>query len=220
MRRIDKNKSKMLSVEYKKWLSELNDRKEEHPRHSRSYYVDVVMNLLHCQKGVCAYTEMFLCNPGLLSEDKWANGRYKLENPRHFGELEHFDPKLKKIKYWEWDNLFVIKSRINRLKGNKEVDDILKPDSPEYDPMKLLEYEIEIHVFRPHSRIKDKTQKERIQRMIEVLQLNHDTVRHERKTYLTKVFEFREVNRQIEIDRFFTACQMAAAVRKGGPERK
>jgi len=206
MRRIDK--TKILSSKYKEWLDKLDRDKVKHP-HSRTYYNDVVMNLLHCQKGVCAYTEMFLCNSGLLSEDKWKNGRYAEKKTEHFGELEHFDPKLKANRFWEWDNLFVIHSDINRLKRDKDIDDIPKPDSPGYDPDKLLEYDDDTHLFVPHTDIKNETERRHIERMIDVLQLNHNTVRCEREIFLKKVGEYREVNRTVNIDRFFTACRMA-----------
>ena len=194
-------------------MGELNHSKEKHP-HSRKYYFDVVMNLLHCQDGVCAYTEEFLCNPKLLSEDKWANGRYKIKKPRRYGQLDHFNPKLKEDKCWEWDNLFVIHSDINRDKWAKEVDDILKPDSPEYDPWKLLEYDESLNVFFPHSGLDDESVRERISRMIEVLQLNHDTVRCKREIFLIEVFERRELGREIKIHQFFTAYQMALTAKE------
>jgi hypothetical protein len=190
----------------------------KHPE-SRIYYDDVVMNLLHCQKGVCAYTEMVLCDIELLSEDKWKNGRYKLkksERPQCLGDLEHFDPKLKEDKFWEWENLFVVLEKINRIKGKKEVDDILKPDSPGYDPMVLLEYDEIYHVFYPHPDIEDEKLIERIERMIKVLQLNFDFICQERRKFLKKAFELREIGRPIEIDRFFTAYQMAAAAKEEG----
>lgn len=207
MRKI--NKTEILSVEYKKWVDKLNRDKMKHPLHNRTYYDDVVMNLLHCQKGVCAYTEMLLCNPRLLTRDNWKNGRYKTIHPDHFGDLEHFDPRLKKERFWDWGNLFVIHSNINRLKGDKEVDEILKPDSPGYDPKELLEYDEDTHVFTPHTDIEDEDDVERIWRMIEVLQINHDTVRHERETFLKKAFKSCELGQSVEIDRFFTAYEMA-----------
>jgi hypothetical protein len=181
----------------------------KHPPHSRTYYDDVVMNLLHCQKGVCAYTEMLLCNSRLLTEDNWKNGKYKTTHPDHFGDLEHFDPRLKKERFWDWGNLFVVHSDINRLKRDKEVDDILKPDSPAYDPKELLEYDEYTHIFIPHTEIEDENVVERIRRMIEVLQINHDTVRHERETFLKKAFKSYELGQSVEIDRFFTAYEMA-----------
>jgi len=216
MRKIDK--TKILSVEYKKWLDKLNRDQMNHPQRG-IYHDDVVMNLLYCQKGVCAYTEMALCDHDLLREDKWEKGRYKLkkhEKPQCLGELEHFDPKLKKDKYWEWDNLFVVLEKINRRKGTKEVDEILKPDSPGYNPMVLLEYDEDYHVFYPSPDIEDDILIERIERMITVLQLNFDFVRQERRKFLTKAIELGEMNRPIEIDRFFTAYQMVAAAKEEG----
>jgi hypothetical protein len=212
MRKIDK--TRILSTEYKKWVDELNCKEEKHPSESKRFKKDVMMNLLHCQKGVCAYTEMFLCDFNLITEDNWENGRYRLRKPQRFGELEHFDPKLKKNKFWEWENLFVVHADINRLKGVQEVDDILKPDSPVYDPMVLLKYDIDFHVFYPHPSIKNKTIRERIRRMIKILQINYGPVRSKRRKFLKMVFELREFAQTVEVGCFFTAYQMAAAARK------
>ena len=52
--------------------------------------------------------------------------------------------------------------------------------------------------------------------MIKVLQLNHGTVQYEREKFLEKVFKYRELGQSIEIDRFFTAYEMAASARKEG----
>lgn len=212
MRKIDK--TVILSAQYKKWLDHLNQDKVKHPSQSDKYYNDVLMNLLHCQKGVCAYTEMIVCNPVLLSEDKWENGRYKCKEIERFGSLEHFDPKLKEEKYWDWDNLFVVSLDINVKKGDKEVDEILKPDTPEYDPFKLLEYSEQTHLFVPHRDIEDVSLRERIKKMIKVLQINHDTVSYKRKTFFYQITWQDKVDRSIIIDRFFTAYQMVMSARK------
>lgn len=206
MRRIDK--TKILSSKYKEWLDKLNRDKVKHPQ-SRIYYTDVVMNLLHCQKGVCAYTETPLCLPELFDESNWEEGKYKISEPEPSGELEHFDPKLKEDRRWEWDNLFVVDAVINRKKRNKEVDDILKPDSAQYSPDKYLEYDVDTHCFIPNTGIEDETLRQRIKRMISVLHLNYASVRNEREIYLTMVFKLREVSRPIRINCFFTACRMA-----------
>jgi hypothetical protein len=147
MRKIDK--SKILSTKYKEWVEKLDKEQKKHPvpKTKDRYFYDVVMNLLHCQKGVCAYTERFLCKAELLTEDKWENGRYARKKPKRFGHLEHFNPNLKDEKGYEWDNLFVACSDVNVLKGEEDVDDILKPDSPDYDPMELLDYDIDTHFF-------------------------------------------------------------------------
>ena len=212
MRKIDK--TKILSTQYKKWVDRLNRDKIIHPAQKRTYYNDVMMNLLHCQKGVCAYTEMIICNPELLDEKNWKNGRYKSRKVDRLGSLEHFDPQLKKDKYWEWDNLFAISLDINVKKGAQEVDDILKPDSPQYDPFKLLEYNAQTHRFAPHCDIEDSDLRERIKRMLKVLQVNHDTVRYHRKTFFNRISWHGNVDIQPEIDCFFTAYQMAAAEKK------
>jgi hypothetical protein len=212
MRKIDK--TKILSSKYKTWLDKLNRDQVKHPEGGSTYYDDVVMNLLHCQIGVCAYTEMSLCNPELLNENNWKNGRYTQRRPEAIGELDHFDHKLKKDQYWEWENLFVVLERINRRKGAKEVDDILKPDLSTYDPIKLLEYNERYHIFIPHTGIEDETVRERIQRMIEVLHVNYDFVCRERRRFLKEVFKSREIDEPIEIDRFFTAYRMVEAERK------
>ncbi|MCU0289599.1 MAG: hypothetical protein MUF15_24800 [Acidobacteria bacterium] len=205
MRKIDK--TRIISTQYKNWLDQLNHDNVKHPSQSDKYYDDVLMSLLHCQKGVCAYTEMIICNPALLSEDKWENGRYKCKSER-FGSLEHFDPKLKEDKYWDWDNLFVVSLDINVKKGDKEVDDILKPDTPQYDPFKLLEYNEQTHLFVPHRDIEDNTLRERIKKMIKVLHINHDTVCYKRKTFFYQITWQNNVDRSIIIDRFFTAYHM------------
>jgi len=207
MRKIDK--SKILSVDYKKWVDELDKKKLVHPKASRTTYIDIVMNLLHCQKGLCAYTEMRLCKPGHLTEDNWENGCYKGRNPKRFGELEHFNPDLKKAKYCEWSNLFVAASDINRRKGKQEVDDILKPDSPNYDPYELLEYDTETHFFVPNQGIENEEIRTRVDRMIDILQLNHDTVYTEREEYLTNARECLELKGKFNVSKFFTACKMA-----------
>lgn len=212
MRKIDK--TGILSTQYKNWLDQLNRDKVKHPGQNRNYYIDVVMNLLYCQKGVCAYTEMIICNPELLTEDKWENGRYKYKKVDRLGSLEHFNPRLKEDKYWEWDNLFAISLDINVKKGDKEVDDILKPDTPQYDPFKFLEYNEQTHLFAPHRDIEDKALIERIKRMIRVLQINHNTVCYERKTFFHRIAWHGRVDRTIVIDRFFTAYQMVMAARK------
>jgi hypothetical protein len=214
MRKIDK--SKILSTEYKMWMDvELNEKNKKHPTNSRhKYRQDVIMNLLHCQRGVCAYTERFLCDPEDFSEDKWEKGRYNSKKRKYYGELEHFNPVLKKNKYWEWGNLFVISGTINRVKNKKEVDYILKPDSPEYDPFSLLEYNEKKHIFVPHTDIKDETIRERIRRMIDVLHLNFTPVHRERRRFFKLVAKSKEHAQPVEIYQFFTAHKMAETTRK------
>jgi len=258
MRRIDKSKGKILSTEYKKKVDKLDNAGEKHPGKSWEYYIDVVMNLLYCQEGVCAYTEMFLCRPELLKKEKWQNGRYnnnkisvdengnlvQLESKSRkvgkFGSLDHFNPDLKTYKYWDWDNLFVVHSDINTWKQDEPVDYILKPDSPGYNPHKLLAYIekiessdndrktkiddlnifknklgyiIETHYFVAHPD-RSEEERKRINKMIEVLGLNHDTVCYERETFLNIVREKEFVEERMKVDRFFTAYEMVKSAKK------
>jgi len=62
MRKIEKDLT--LATAYKKWLDGLNKSGEEHPEYTSNgkFYQDIVANLLWVQKGLCAYTAMFLVN--------------------------------------------------------------------------------------------------------------------------------------------------------------
>ena len=54
MKKIDK--SKILSEEYLNWMDE-SKRDDLTYDSSHKYIKDIKMNLLHCQNGLCAYTE-------------------------------------------------------------------------------------------------------------------------------------------------------------------
>jgi hypothetical protein len=228
MRHIDK--TEILATKYKEWVNELNNSGEKHPENSK-YYIDVVMNLLYCQLGVCAYTEIELCDPCHIKLEKWQDGRYialkmmvdmdgnityaetKSSRVETFGTLEHFNPKLKGEKSWDWDNLFVIHSKINTAKGAREVDNILKPDSPGYDPFKLLAYNQKTHCFFAHP---DRSEDERLRiyNMIKVLQLNYDFVHSQRKKFFNKIKKHKVVEEDLQVDQFFTAFEMVKAAKK------
>lgn len=191
MRKIDK--STILSKVYKVWEEALENNHQNHPKYNSSafeFYKDIVMNLYHCQNGLCAYTEKAILLNGF-EQDKWSEeGRYINSIPFHFGELEHFDESLKVNKAWLWDNLLMVESKINRKKSTKTVDTILKPDSPEYDPYKLLAYNHEEHIFYPNPTL-DENQIKRIKEMIDILGVNY--VKDWRKQYIlerTKAIEF------------------------------
>jgi len=211
MRRIDK--TRILSTKYKDWVDQRDHDNLDHPERSK-YRVDVVMNLFYCQEGVCAYTEIPLCPHDLLDEQKWKNGRYKGKKGKidKFGSLEHFDPSLKKKKSWKWENLFMVHTDINSKKSDAPVDEILKPDLPSYDPFKLLAYSDKTHRFAPSPDIADETLRQRIDRMIDVLQLNHGMIRDERINFFALVqCKNERLDSPFEPDRFFTAYKMVKA---------
>jgi hypothetical protein len=151
MQKIDK--SKILSTEYKQWADALT---LPHPlwASKHKYYRDVIMNLYHCQNGLCAYTEkdIFEGNHELFLEKNWKNGRYKVAAKLSFsGEVEHFDASLKTTNAWQWDNLFVVFGKVNQEKSTKKIDARLKPDNLTYDPFRELEYDCEKHIFIPNT---------------------------------------------------------------------
>jgi hypothetical protein len=229
MRRIDKRK--ILSTEYKKEVDKLNKSGKKHPGEYWKYRPDVMMNLLYCQEGFCAYTEMDLCDPGHIKIEKWQDGRYitlekivdmegnitysdtKSRKNETFGTLEHFNPELKEKKFWDWDNLFVIHSKINTAKKDKKVDNILKPDSPGYDPFKLLAYNNETHCFFAYKGLSE-DERLRIHNMIEVLQLNYSYVRYQREKFFNKIKKHNFVEEELPVDQFFTAYEMVRAAKK------
>lgn len=200
MRKIDK--SKILSFKYKNWLDSINLKAEEHPKDSK-FKIDVKMNLYFCQKGVCAYTEIILCNPELLNENNWKNGEFIKKDFKVFGDLEHFNPNLKKNKYWEWDNLFMVCHEVNNLKGIQSVDEYydFKPDSLKYDPFKVFDYDFDTHTFIPKISIKNEKKRNNIKNLIKLLSINHDMVIYKRETFFNEL----KYNDKKIINEFFTA---------------
>lgn len=213
MQKIDKNYNNILSTKYKKWVDNLEKNKKEHPL-SKTYYDVIVMELYRCQKGVCAYTERFICPPSLYKSDNWINGDYKITNEAEFkrtdhtGELEHFDPHLKKNQYWLWSNLFMIDSTINSRKSNKDIVYYLKPDSKDYSPEKYFDYDEETHRFIPNTDLSIEQITE-IKYMIDnVFYLNHGVILNDRKNFINELRAKINNKSTYKFDRFFTATKM------------
>jgi len=212
MQKIDKNYDEILSTKYKSWVDNLEKQSKMHPK-SRTYYDDVVMDLYRCQKGVCAYTEKFICPPSLYDKANWVDGKYKsndetanFKREDHEGELEHFNPDLKEKQYWLWDNFLMIHSKINSLKSDKAVVDYLKPDSADYSPEKYFDYDENTHRYIPNTDIEDKAKRDEIQHMIdEVLYLNHGVARVDRENFINEIKQKKKNGSTYKIDRFFTA---------------
>ena len=195
MRKIDK--SQQLSTVYQAWENGLT----KHPSYNSSngeYYTDIVMDALRCQNGLCAYTEVQLCPPQYLTADNWKDGRYKdtIERRVHNGQLEHFDERLKwkdKANYehkdWLWSNFFVIDSDTNIRKNDKAVDYILKPDSNDYDPFKLLEYSLATHYYIANTDL-DEPKRQKITNMIEILGLNFPNVVDKRRQVVERIIKY------------------------------
>jgi hypothetical protein len=213
MQKIDKNYDQILSTKYKAWVDKLEKDQKKHPE-SRTYYDDVVMDLYRCQRGVCAYKEMFICIENLYDVNNWQNGQYHIPDQAafrrtdHFGELEHFDATLKTNQYWLWSNLFMIHDKINNLKSAKPVVAYLKPDLDDYAPEKYFDYDEKTHRFIPNTDIEDPDQIRQIQSMIdEVLFLNHGVVLNERANFIQDIKQKKSFGTSYQIDRFFTAVR-------------
>lgn len=191
MRKIDKNIR--FSTVYKAWLEDLEAKGKDHPNYpgNREFYYDVKFELLRCQRGLCAYTEIELCEEDILTADNWTDGRYDYdeEATQASGHIEHFAPKLKPKKGWLWSNLFMVDNHINTpVKGSQEVDDIMKPDADDYDPKDRLEFDSELNTYLPNDS-KTPEEQERIKKMIKVLGLNFGHVKRRRKSFIKKLKE-------------------------------
>ena len=184
MRKIDK--TTILSTTYKEWEEEQEQYQKAHPKYRTDFrfYDDVVMNLLHCQQGCCAYTEMRLCAETDYVPERWQDGRYSSKAPEVFGNVDHFDSSLKTHKAWLWSNLFMVHSDINiKIKRDQHVDAILKPDAEEYDPFELLAYDEQTHRFTANTDLPNAEQ-QRINQMLLILGINYGPVIARRREVL------------------------------------
>lgn len=187
MRKIQKDAT--LATAYKKWLDALNKSGKNHPTYTSSFrfYKDIVANLLWVQKGLCAYTEMFLVNPDIVKPSEWKNGRFK--DFDFMGHLDHYDSKLKTDKGWEWNNFFLVHSDVNvKVKGTKKVNSLLKPDEAAYNPFYYLEYDFKAHHFYPNGDRELDLQK-KILEDINTLGLNYQPIIDYRKDYLKPIID-------------------------------
>ena len=211
MRKIDK--SIILSTKYKEWEEGLE--KNQHPKYNSSknqYYHDIKMSLLYCQKGLCAYTEQLLCDQKYLASTNWAEGKYAkalTADDRNSiqGDLEHFGESLKADNAWLWDNLFIVSTHNNcRIKGKKPIKNILKPDSPDYDPYKYLTYDSKEGILSAKGGLSD-SDREEVKYMIEVLGLN--CISEDRKRQIQQWLDMTELEMEVDAYRYVTAWEMA-----------
>lgn len=212
MRKINKDISKVNSVKYINWVTEIEKKGEKHPK-SNTFYDDVVMDLYKIQDGVCAYTERFICPEELYNITNWIDEKYVIQNIEEFkrtdhaGELEHFNPELKENQYWLWDNFFMIDSTINSRKSNRRVVTYLKPDLEDYTPEKYFDYDEKTHRFIPNTDIDNEDIIKEIQYMIDdVLFLNHGVIKNDRRDFINDIKLKKKLNLDYKIDRFFTAA--------------
>lgn len=197
-------------------VSRFNPKPKKHPVYTSSnhrFYYDVVANLLWVQKGLCAYTEMYLIDPKDVTPSKWSSGKFKKFD--FLGQLDHYDSSLKSTKGWEWNNFFMVHSDVNtKLKNAKKVNSILKPDSDEYNPLYYLEYDFQTHNFIPN-RERTLTEQRRILEDINTLGLNFKPIIDYRREYLNPIIDdvllgISDLNKaKQKLFKFYTAFEMS-----------
>jgi len=134
---------------------------------------------------------MVLCDPELLNATNWENGHYTRGNgdSEKKGHLDHFDRRLKKQRGWLWDNFFVVDTDVNtKVKNVQDVDPILKPDVPDYDPFTKMEYHAASDMFIAHTSLPEET-RTRITAMILTLGINYGPVRVQRRYQLAPILK-------------------------------
>lgn len=220
MRKIDK--SYILATAYQAWIQKYDNKNKPHLVYSPSHphYKAVLVSLLHCQKGLCAYTEILIATEDRCDQNKFdARGKYIPGNKTVSGfaaQLDHFDSRLKAEKGWSWDNFFAVSDKINVQKKDTAVDDILKPDTAAFDPYKLLAYDPDKHLFYASLYIEDEQIVERIENMIDVLGINYGTIVDNRNRYLSCIFNRLKLGVEAsdleqDLYQFFTAYEMGKA---------
>lgn len=204
MRKLDKKLS--LATDFKKWYE--NNKKHIYNSTNNKYYYDVLYELLIIQEGLCAYTEYRLIDENALANLKkgFKNGRYSIDlKPNIPAHLEHFNSTLKNKDGWNWSNFFAVFGAINNKKGTAKTDNILKPDTENYNPNLYLAYDKDLHLFYANLNL-DKLTKEKVNAMILILGLNNDFIKMKRKDYLQNIstLEYFTSQKQ-EINQFHTA---------------
>lgn len=170
-----------------------------------NYHKDVLVSLLYCQNGLCAYTEKrLLSRTQEEMQNLFINGEYSLTNEEGnkikpdevFADIEHYRGHLKKTNGWDWDNLFAVCDSVNRnIKRVEEpkfekkcqekgwnFDDLmllLKPDGEGYEMDKFLEYDKDSHKFTARLDLENKLA-EQIESILVVLGINCAPIRNER----------------------------------------
>lgn len=220
MRKIDKQCH--LSTVYKTWESNLTP---PHPIYNSSkgpYYKDIVTQLLHCQDGLCAFTERRLSNEENYNASHWQDGQYTPDKPQFEGELDHFDSTRKPNEAWAWDNFLVVSTHINqKVKGRKLVDDILKPDHSNYNEFRVLSYNSTTNKFTPNYHNLTAAEQTRVQTMIDTLGINFGSIVRARKEYLEgkfKLLELTEDENEVTITQFPTAYKMTSILKETNDE--
>ncbi len=218
MRKIDK--TPFWATAFANYIKEYNNKFGHHPVYDSSknaYYNDIYYNLLFCQRGLCAYTEDLIDDTIWKAvPQNWEKGKYIGKTLKLDADLEHFDPKLKDKQGWDFDNLFLVKIYNNRkIKLGKDVHLFFKPDLPNYNPKKYMEYNFLTHQFVPLNDLSEDLYT-KVDYMIDTLGINAHSVISNRRQYLLEIkitlkneFVAFEIYQNERLYKFFTAFEMS-----------
>jgi len=224
MRSLFEAKKQKLATQF---FTEIEQYKAKHngkyPKYSSSYKfsTDVFVNLLICQKGVCAYSEMGIDFDfeEKSNSERWKDGCYLVEKPKIDADIEHYQSKANCEREcdWDWNNLFLVSKHINQsIKRDKPVYDFMRPDHPDYSPEKYLYYSFDTQMFVPHPDLDEQTYKQ-VDETLTTLGINSSiTVKSRRKTmligYLYDIYQDKySINeiKQLKLREFHTAFEMS-----------
>ena len=190
------NKSQKIAQQYFHWIKSLeaNGTDVEYDSSKNKFYLDVLVNLIVVQNGLCAYTEERLVQEDKIEslKNSFVNGKFIGTKPESSFEIEHFDASIKKTKGWSWENLFAVQDSINtKVKKGQNTYDILKPDTKKYDPLKFLDYDEKMHLFIPKENLSNR-QKHQVREMILILGLNWGQTKMRREAFINQQYMRRE----------------------------
>ena len=205
------------AIEYQDWYG--NKPQRVYNSSANKYYYDVLYELLLIQGGICAYTEYRLISKDHLETLKagFENGKYASGfHPDVPADIEHFDKKLKQGNGWDWSNLFAVEKFTNMKKNHLEdvhgIDEILKPDHPEFAPFRLLRYNKSEHCFEANKEKISEEEAIRVSKMLIVLGVNNDFIKMKRREFLEEMLDYLEFRpEKIDIHQFPTAYAMLTA---------
>ena len=234
MRSLYKAKKQKLAIKFFEYIQKYQkDNNDKYPKYNSSnskYYKDVFFNLLICQQGVCAYTEIAIDLFYSEKKNLWEDGKYIGEKIISDGEIEHYKARSRCVKQecdWEWDNLFLVSKHVNQAKSNKSVYDFMSPNNKNYSPEKYLSYNFERHNFFPNPNIDEQTAI-KVNQTIEKLCLNNSVTIWSRRKKKLQIFLFEvyyekyslQEIRNKKLDEFYTAFEMSENIFKNKKKGK
>lgn len=217
--------TKLISYakEYEIWENSFGTNNHNEYSSSGKYQKDIIAELLILQEGLCAYTEYRLMSMEDVQELKlmFNNNKFTGEIKDYPIDLEHFDSRLKKQFGWKWSNFFAVNTTINQkvkrreesllIKNGSSVHDIMKPDNQNYDELFVLDYDRDLDLFVPNSKL-DKIQFQEVKEMIICLGLNNAYIRDKRVNYYKELRFLISIGENISLNQFYTGWRIMSLI--------